>query len=673
MSLIAPLFLLGLAGIALPVWLHRLNTRSPERRRFSSSMLLEQSTQQTYIKKQLRYLLLLAFRVLFLAIMVFAFAKPLISKPPVSVGGEGSVLHMIVVDTSFSMKYGDRSDQARTRAGRVIAEMEDEDLGQIITASNGIEVVNGPTAIKPDLAAGLDAIEPGYGRLDFGAMITGLDRLVTEYGQAVRLHIISDFQETGLPAKFADLIPDSLKANLVGMDLYPVAGEAISNLYIASVERTDNGLRVMVRGETGSAVDSVMAIDINEDIHHEKTVSVSETGQATVQFAIDEYEPGENRVKASLLREDALSADNTRYAVIDNTPPKPVLLITADPESLPVRYLTAAVETGQQGFSAEPVAIGSLDPRVLQRYPWLIIDDLGIVNETLAPVIREYLQSGGAIFAALGDRSYSRDVIPVVDLPVRGTGLSSDMTVPHTVARIDSSHPAMAETRGWRDIIVTRFLNLGAGTAAEALVSLDDGSPLVLERKFGQGKIIVLTSSLDNKQNDIPIRPVFVNFIAEAGRYLSGEQRLKQHQTAGDFLQLLQSGTASGQVIDPEGRNLLSLAETHRSQDIKLNQTGFYEIYTSSMETVVAVNADLRESALLTMSNEALTAWRDAISAPLNSGTRTGPVNIEQESIELWHILLVLMGFIVLTESILGNRYLGSLRGNINGDNLSTT
>jgi hypothetical protein len=231
----------------------------------------------------------------------------------------------------------------------------------------------------------------------------------------------------------------------------------------------------------------------------------------------------------------------------------------------------------------------------------------------------------------------------------------------------------MAETRGWRDINVTRFLNLGAGTAAEALVSLDDGSPLVLERKFGQGKIIVLTSSLDNKQNDIPIRPVFVNFIAEAGRYLSGEQRLKQHQTAGDFLQLLQSGTASGQVIDPEGRNLLSLAETHRSQDIKLNQTGFYEIYTSSMETVVAVNADLRESALLTMSNEALTAWRDAISAPLNSGTRTGPVNIEQESIELWHILLVLMGFIVLTESILGNRYLGSLRGNINGDNLSTT
>ena len=65
MSLLAPLFLIGLASIALPVWIHHMKTKDPERQKFSSAMLLEQSKHQTSINKKLQYLLLLAARVLF--------------------------------------------------------------------------------------------------------------------------------------------------------------------------------------------------------------------------------------------------------------------------------------------------------------------------------------------------------------------------------------------------------------------------------------------------------------------------------------------------------------------------------------------------------------------------------------------------------------------------------
>ena len=65
MSLLAPFFLLGLLGIALPVWLHRLQTQTNEKEAFSSSMLLEASEQRVHLQKKLRYLLLLlAFRLL---------------------------------------------------------------------------------------------------------------------------------------------------------------------------------------------------------------------------------------------------------------------------------------------------------------------------------------------------------------------------------------------------------------------------------------------------------------------------------------------------------------------------------------------------------------------------------------------------------------------------------
>ena len=40
MGLFAPLFLLGLALIALPLWLHRLKTETPDRQAFASSMFL---------------------------------------------------------------------------------------------------------------------------------------------------------------------------------------------------------------------------------------------------------------------------------------------------------------------------------------------------------------------------------------------------------------------------------------------------------------------------------------------------------------------------------------------------------------------------------------------------------------------------------------------------------
>ena len=137
---------------------------------------------------------------------------------------------------------------------------------------------------------------------------------------------------------------------------------------------------------------------------------------------------------------------------------------------------------------------------------------------------------------------------------------------------------------------------------------------------------------------------------------------MTRNQIAGDYLQLVQSGSAAGQVIDPGGRDILSLQETHRSQDIKLNLTGFYEIYTSDTETLVAVNPDIRESDPLLMSDNAISAWRDALSVPVSGDMVLGPINIQQDSIELWHILLLLMGVIILFESVIGNYFLGTYR-----------
>ena len=70
---------------------------------------------------------------------------------------------------------------------------------------------------------------------------------------------------------------------------------------------------------------------------------------------------------------------------------------------------------------------------------------------------------------------------------------------------------------------------------------------------LGAGRILLLATRLDNAWTNLPVQPVFVNFVAEAAGYLSGADRLERQQTAGTLLALQQSGSASGQVIDPQG------------------------------------------------------------------------------------------------------------------------
>ncbi len=72
MGFFAPLFLLGALAIALPIWLHRLQTQSSERQPFSSAMLLETTEERVHLQKKLKYLVLLALRIALLLMIALA-------------------------------------------------------------------------------------------------------------------------------------------------------------------------------------------------------------------------------------------------------------------------------------------------------------------------------------------------------------------------------------------------------------------------------------------------------------------------------------------------------------------------------------------------------------------------------------------------------------------------
>jgi hypothetical protein len=88
-----------------------------------------------------------------------------------------------------------------------------------------------------------------------------------------------------------------------------------------------------------------------------------------------------------------------------------------------------------------------------------------------------------------------------------------------------------------------------------------------------------------------------------------------------------------------------------------LHETGFYEVYTSQGDYVVAVNTDPRESMLAAIAPETMQRWVAAMSGAMESGETPAFVN-ESEPFELWHGLLLVLALVLIAESFLANAHL---------------
>src|SRR3984893_16274024 len=119
MGLFAPWFLAGLAGLALPFYLHLLKRQTTTPKPVSSLMFFESRTQSSTRHRRLKYFLLLSLRLLLLLLLILAFANPFINRNPAALSSDRLIL--LVVDNSFSMRAGTRLADAKAAAMTVLA------------------------------------------------------------------------------------------------------------------------------------------------------------------------------------------------------------------------------------------------------------------------------------------------------------------------------------------------------------------------------------------------------------------------------------------------------------------------------------------------------------------------------------------------------------------------
>src|ERR1700756_278673 len=209
MGFLAPWFLAGLAGLTLPLYLHLLKRQTTAPKEVSSLMLYESRTQSSTRYRRLRYFLLLSLRLLWLALLIFAFANPFINRNTAALASNRLVL--LVIDNSFSMRAGTRLADAKDAAMSVLAG-KGAAPAQVAAFGSQLRFMTQPILDQAALRAAVQAIQPGDGHGNFGELARAVRGMAESVHTPIEVHLFSDMQRSELAGNFSDMaLPSNVK------------------------------------------------------------------------------------------------------------------------------------------------------------------------------------------------------------------------------------------------------------------------------------------------------------------------------------------------------------------------------------------------------------------------------------------------------------------------------
>ena len=670
MDLLSPWFLAGGLAVGLPLWLHLMRQRNPVRLPFSSLMFFRKRTETTIRERRLQYLLLLALRLALLLLLALAFAKPIWERPPAVIAGEVPKLHIVVVDTSLSMQHSGRWETALEEAEGIVDGLRDSDRAQIVANGPSVRVLTAATGDRFALRQALAGLGPTDARNSFGDAIEAVRTLVADEPAPVEVHLVSDLQDSAMPARFQDLVlPRSAE-----LTVHDVSGGESANWAIDSVKGSSR-----VYGEERPRLEVTVASFAESDVP--RTVSmwidglpagsvqreVPAGGRATFAFEIGDPPRGFSRAEFRLEPSDDLAADDIRRVALDNTEPDPILFVSQDLRERDVLYYREAVESGASTrFSLASVSPANAARIDLDQYALVVLSDVPRLSDGFRTRLQGWVEAGGALFVALGPNSSLARRTALTGHQVEQPLASERGAAPFQVAgTVDASHWVASAAEGLRPAKFFLYVRVRPMEGDAVPLRLGNGDPLLVESEIGNGRAIIFASSLDNVWNDLPLTPVFVPFVTEAARSLTGAESERGASILGDVLELgsRRGAGATVQVFDPAGNPVLNLSDSVSREALALESIGFYEIRGGSHQELLAVNPDPRESDLRPIEEDTLALWRSTGGAAPQATATAGVPPPAAPPWRIWRLLLGLLVLAALLESVVGNRHLDAARG----------
>jgi hypothetical protein len=667
-SFLAPLFFVALAGLAIPVLLHLTQREKKQIVHFPSLMFVRRIPYQSVRRRKIHNWLLLMVRLAALALIVLAFARPLISHEAAAPIGAGSREVVVLLDNSYSMGFADHWQRATAAAREQFAKLSASDRGTLVLFSSGADIQLRSTSERTRLNAAIDTAKPGSAATRFSPALKVAGSIVAESTLPRReVVIISDFQRNGWRGEEGARLPQGVtltpipiqgagdRANLT------VTGLSLARSTFSNQERLTVTAVITNRTER-SVSGSTIALETAGLPVANKPLNVEPGGSASVSF--DPVTISSKNFRGTVrLADDALPADNAFNFVV--SPSEPVRLTIVDRGNADL-YLTRALSIGESPrFEAVSRQADAVSDEDLRRSAVVLLNDVD-VSGSLARRLAKYVEQGGGLFVAAGPRATWPQDVDLLPATI-GNPVDRSRGDAGRIGGLEYGHPVFEPFRAPRSgdfssVPVYGYRNLTAAKNAQVLARFDAGAPAVAERRTGNGRVLIWGSTLDVQWSDLPQRPVFLPFIHRAVRHLAGYSEPQPWVTVGQVLDASGAprGAAPAQrvVLTPSGRRLP--IEDEGSDVVELSEKGFYELRGDGNQSVnvVAVNVDPAEADLTAIDPKEIVAA--ALGGTGGDGTQSNAVPLTPEAREknqrLWWYLLIAGILLLGVDTLVSNR-----------------
>ena len=686
MAFLAPLFFAGLVALAVPILVHLTHKERKDVVVFPSLMFLTKIPYQAVRRQRIRNWLLFAMRCLALILLAFAFARPFLTRAASAapVRGVGAKELVILLDRSYSMSYGDRWSRATDAARRAITGLGANDRASLVLFDGTASSAGEPTADKAILNAAVDAAKPSAGITRYEPAFKLAQRVLAESRLPRReVLLISDFQRVGWDGRDSPSLPAGTKVDTINLADAKTSNVAVTGVdfrrdYAEDRERVGITARLVNRSAEPRPRHSV-TLELNGRTVETKQVDLAANAAASVEFAAAPLPSGTTRgvVRAA---DDQLPRDNAFYFAISRGQALSVLIIDhregGAPRSL---YVERALGIGDQpSFRVTTKRLGSVTAADFAGRSLILLNDSDLPGGDLGRRLVEYVQNGGGLLVAMGDRSaprdrpaYAAELLPATaDAPVDRTADRGG-----TLGYVDRSHPIFELFSAPRsgDFSTPRFYRYRSMTPApgdEQIARFDDGHVALLARKVGRGRVLVTSSSFDGIWNDLPLQPVFLPIAHQLAKYAAAYADERPWSIVGQVANLpgiFRDSTGPGDAatqaeyvaVAPSGERTRLAGTARRS--VELTEQGFYEVQRAGSRgepRTVAVNVDLAESDLTSVEPQLLTG---AMVARANADTTAGaaeaatPVERERRQGFWWYLLAAVL-LLLVAETMLSNQ-----------------
>ena len=644
MNFLNPFFLLGILAVAVPVIIHLINLRRPQKVPFSTLAFLNELKKSTIRKIRIKQYLLMALRALVVLFLALALARPFL--PPTLTGSSGSDSPKavgIIIDNSASMeRIGSRGpliDQAREVA-RTIVEGARRDDRFIIASTNGEQ----PSLTLLSTSRALETIgnteTQNTGNFISETMAMVYERLGQAPMEQAIIYLISDGQQSQLQ-KLENLgIESQTDTKPVAFQLVELGNAEQQNLAISDVSLKSQmlskgspvtlGVELENIGEV-EAINQFVSLEIRERMAGQYRVELQPGESREFLFEIVPDQTGDIPGRI-IIDGDEITFDNSRYFVLRIPETRSVLLLTEERrEAEGFRsYLNPALEAARKtntqiNFTEQRV--DEVEQADLENYDVIVFDGLREVPEYWFNDLQRYVQNGKGLlffpseqgnvgnyneFFQLFNAGEYRDIIGEY-ASFKAVGEFDELVEGHPI--LDELFEKESEEQISLDLPELFFYydyeqpdNTGSYTILQSRAE----EALLTEQRFGEGKVLISSFGSDPGWTNFPVNPLFAPLYYRSVLYASSSEQggLDQHVLGRDFEW---EGPLQNQGVEiRKGEETIIPEVQGMPEGIKVSYParewtpGIFTIASGAEKRLIAVNQDIMESYFDTLPNSDL-------------------------------------------------------------------